>query len=156
MWEALADPNLFAPWFKDSSWTLWRVVLKATFNIPLNPRGSGPYLPATRAGRAVPRNVNELWLLVGRRGGKSIIAALIAVYLAAFLDWKKVLAPGECGVGMLICPDRRQGRVVMGYIAGFIDNIPLLSSVVEAPHSRGHLPEERRDHRDFTRPASGR
>ncbi len=128
--EALADPNLFAPWFKGSSWRLWQVVLKATFNIPLT-QGEQALFARYAGGRAVPPAVNELWLLVGRRGGKSIVAALIAVYLAAFLNWKKVLAPGECGVGMLICPDRRQGRVVMGYIAAFFDNIPLLNSVVE-------------------------
>ena len=128
--EALEDTNLFAPWFNDESWAAWKVVLKTTFNLKLTGKELDLFQKYT-ARQAVPNTVNELWLLVGRRGGKSMIAALIATYLAFFLDWKKVLTPGERGVGMIICPDRRQGRVVMGYITGFIENTPLLKSMVE-------------------------
>ena len=128
--DALADKNLFASWFNTKSWALWRVVLKATFNIQLTTKELYLYRKYTNR-QTAPKSVNELWLLVGRRGGKSMIAALIATYLAFFLNWKKVLTRGERGVGMIICPDRRQGRVVMGYISGFIENTPLLKSMVE-------------------------
>jgi hypothetical protein len=33
----------------------------------------------------------EAWLVVGRRGGKSMVAALIAVFLACFRDYRDVL-----------------------------------------------------------------
>jgi len=128
--EALADNNLFAPWFKAESWDAWKVVLKSTFGLSLTAKELDLYSKYTNR-KTAPKAVSELWLLVGRRGGKSMIAALIATYLAFFLDWKKVLSPGERGVGMIICPDRRQGRVVMGYITGFIENTPLLKSMME-------------------------
>ena len=48
-------------------------------------RSSAPTAPFTEAA-----------LCVGRRGGKSRILALIAVYLATFRDYRPHLAPGEC------------------------------------------------------------
>ncbi len=66
---------------------------------------------------------------MGRRGGKSRVAALLAVFLAAFRDYAGVLGPGERGVVMLIAADRKQARVVMGYIKALLD-LPLLSDLV--------------------------
>jgi hypothetical protein len=37
-------------------------------------------------------------VIVGRRGGKSLIAALVAVFLACFKDYSAVLAPGARSV----------------------------------------------------------
>jgi len=47
----------------------------------------------------------ELWLAVGRRGGKSQIAALVAVYEAAFKDYTDRLAPGEAGGDLAVITD---------------------------------------------------
>ena len=102
---ALEDANLFKPWFDDESWDAWKVVLKSTFSLPLTAKELQLFTQFTNR-KTVPSTVNELWLLVGRRGGKSMIAALIATYLAFFLDWKKVLSPGERGVGRPARPVR--------------------------------------------------
>ena len=35
--EAMADPNLFAAWFKDAAtWSSWRTFLKALFALPMD------------------------------------------------------------------------------------------------------------------------
>jgi hypothetical protein len=72
----------------------------------------------------------EAWVIVGRRGGKSRIAALVAVYLACFRDYRGVLAPGEVGTLAVIAADRRQARTVMRYITGFLEAIPMLKALV--------------------------
>jgi hypothetical protein len=72
-----------------------------------------------------------LRLVIGRRGGKSRFASFVAVYLACFRDYSDVLSPGERGVVMVICPDRRQARVVLGYINAFLDAVPALAAMVE-------------------------
>ncbi len=72
----------------------------------------------------------EAWVVVGRRGGKSRIAALIAVFLACFREYRNALAPGERGVVMLLAADRRQARVLFRYVTGLLDGSPLLSSMV--------------------------
>ncbi len=60
---------------------------------------------------------HEAWLCVGRRGGKSIVLALIAVFLATFVDWSPYLSPGERGTVMVIATDRRQSRVIFRSIS---------------------------------------
>ena len=66
--------------------------------------------------------VREAWMVVGRRGGKSRIAAFLAVFCACFRRY--ALAPGERGVVMVIAADRRQARVVMRYVVGLLEAIP--------------------------------
>ena len=72
----------------------------------------------------------EAWVVVGRRGGKSRVAALVAVWLACFRDYRAVLAPGEPGTLMVIAADRRQARVVFRYIEALLDGVPMLASLV--------------------------
>ena len=130
--EAIDDPNLFQPWFKGESWDCWRAFLATLFGEALE----GDKLDAYRrhTGRKQPPNfqAKEGWLIVGRRGGKSLIAALVAVYIAFFRDYSKILAPGEWATVMVIAADRRQARVVMRYISGLVDNIPLFTRSVQS------------------------
>ena len=71
-------------------------------------------------GRQAPqRAFTECWAIVGRRGGKSRIAALVATYLALFRNHTHILAPGERGTVMVLASDRRQARQVFGYVRGF-------------------------------------
>jgi hypothetical protein len=44
----------------------------------------------------------EAWIVVGRRGGKSLILALCAIFLALFKDWTPHLAPGERGTVLVL------------------------------------------------------
>src|SRR5262249_38694705 len=51
---------------------------------------------------------------------------------AFFRDYSKVLAPGERGTLMVIAADRRQARAVFRYIEGLIDQVSMLTSLVES------------------------
>jgi hypothetical protein len=73
---------------------------------------------------------SEGWLVCGRRGGKSFIMALVAVYLACFHDYRKYLAPGERATVLVIAVDRRQARVVLRFIRGMLTNVPMLKQMV--------------------------
>ena len=68
---------------------------------------------------------------MGRRGGKSLVAGLLAVFLACFRDYRRHLAPGERATVMVIAADRRQARVVFRYISGFLEGISMLENLVE-------------------------
>ena len=50
----------------------------------------------------------ELWVIAGRRGGKSNVAAAIAIYLATLKRWK--LSTGEVGTVMVLATDRDQAK----------------------------------------------
>jgi hypothetical protein len=74
--------------------------------------------------------LREGWIIAGRRAGKSIVMALVAVYLSFFRDWRRSLTLGERGVGMVLAADRDQAQVLIDYIFGLIDSVPALSKMV--------------------------
>ena len=130
--DAMHDPALFGPWFEDrTSWRAWEVFLAALFGLRLDGEEAAE-LYARHTGRTVGPNgpVREAWVIVGRRGGKSRIAALVALYLACFRAYRDLLAPGEVGTLPVIAADRRQARTVMRYITGFLDAVPMLKAMV--------------------------
>jgi hypothetical protein len=128
--DVMADVRLFASQFQTATWAAWRAFLAALFALTMTAEQLAIY--RTHTGRSTPPTTaaSEGWLIVGRRGGKSRIAALIAVYLACFRDYTSILAPGEVGTVMLIAGDRRQARTLMRYITGLIDSVPMLASMV--------------------------
>ncbi len=130
--DAMADPSLFDPWFQGQSWAAWKAFLAALFGLPINKAALEIYRQHTRCTSVPGLPAREAWLVVGRRGGKSLIAALVSVFLACFRDYRKILAPGERGTVMVIAADRRQARVVFRYIAGFLDTVPMLTRMVES------------------------
>jgi hypothetical protein len=128
--ETASDPRLFASWFARGDWQAWRAFLSAVFALPLTDDELQIYSEAT--GRASPPvdPVREAWLVVGRRGGKSFILALIAVYLAAFKDYRQYLSPGERATVMVIAADRRQARIILRYVRALL-SVPMLAQKVE-------------------------
>jgi hypothetical protein len=84
-------------------------------------------------GRTVPptRPSNEVWLICGRRAGKSFVLALIAVYLATFYDYRKYLAPGERATVLCFGANAKQARIIFRYIRAMLTNIPMLAKLVE-------------------------
>ena len=73
---------------------------------------------------------NEAALIVGRRGGKSRVLALIAVYLAAFRDYEMHLAPGEVATVAVLAADRKQARAIMRYVSGLFGAVRMLKAMV--------------------------
>lgn len=75
--------ELFARWFRDpKTWVFWRVFLASLFGLPLDAAGLEAFTQCTGRSAPLPGGYNESWLIVGRRGGKSIALALTAVFLA--------------------------------------------------------------------------
>jgi len=95
----------------------------------MNPEELAIYQKATGRTVAPVEPFKEVFLIVGRRGGKSLVASLILTYLAAFVDWSGKLAPGEVGTLMLLASDKRQARVCFSYITAFFKT-PMLKSLV--------------------------
>jgi len=58
------------------------------------------------------------------------VLAMIAVWLACFYDWKPFLVPGEIGRIIIIAADKKQCRVILGFIMGFLQNVPVLAGMV--------------------------
>ena len=69
--------------------------------------------------------------MIGRRGAKSRHLALLAVYLACFRDYDQHLAPGEKVTIGLIAADRAQARILMRYVNGLLQAVPMLRAMIE-------------------------
>ena len=127
---ALDDPNLLGASIRDAeSWKPWRALLAAAFGLPLSEDALALYRRCT--GRRVPPSgpAAYLWLVIGRRGGKSFAMALVAVFLAAFRDWRKYLSPGERAIVLLVAADREQAKILHRYCQGIL-RPPILQSLV--------------------------
>ena len=134
--DAVEDTNLFRLMFRSlETWRAWLVVLKAIFALPMTEADLLLFKQLT--GREVPpvQQVHECWFVIGRRGGKSFIVALIAVFLATFRDYKPFLGPGETGVIMIIATDRKQARVIMRYLKALLNAVPMLAAMIERQDS---------------------
>ena len=134
--RAMTDKGLFANWFSRNwrgadTWRTWRVFLSALFALPLAGEEIETYRQHTGRDDVPTEQCGEAWLICGRRAGKSRVAALIAVFLACFRDYSRILAAGEVGTVMVICPDKKQARVVLGYIAAFF-SVPILRKMLES------------------------
>src|SRR5271170_2240133 len=128
---ALDDPHIFGGMFSAPSWRPWKAFLHAAFAIPMGDDALALY--AHHTGRNAPptKAARYAELVVGRRGGKSRILALIATYLAACVDHRDYTVPGETLVVAVIARDRTQAKVILNYISGFIREIPLFATLIE-------------------------
>lgn len=130
--QAIHDPNLFRPFFKNlETWVTWLVVLKAIFALPMTEPERLIFTELT--GRLTPPTTPamEIWLIMGRRAGKSFIIAVIVLYLAAFKDYRPYLAPGERATVQVMAADRKQARIIMRYVTGLLEQIPMLAAMIE-------------------------
>jgi hypothetical protein len=118
---ALLDKKLLGAALGDvSTWALWITTLRAAFGLGLSAEQRGRQLPT--------RRVNELWVVAGRRSGKTRIAAAISVYIAAIVQHK--LVAGEVGYVLLLAASRSQASVAFSYVLGFLQSSPILRQQV--------------------------
>jgi Terminase large subunit, T4likevirus-type, N-terminal len=130
--EACDDPAVFGQHFKNAdTWSAWRVFLQALFGVGLNETARRLFRKCTGRERPAKDGYTEAWLVIGRRGGKSFTLAVIAVFLAAFRDWRPYLGPGERATVMVIAADRKQARTIMRYVKGLLQSVPMLAKIIE-------------------------
>jgi hypothetical protein len=128
--ELMDNDRFFGRWFRGESWNAWRAFLATMFALPMTDAQLEIYKRHTGRTTAPVEPCRQAWVCCGRRGGKSIIAALVSVYLSAFRDWEPYLGPGEVATSMTVSPDRRQSRVIFRFQRGFARAIPSIESMV--------------------------
>lgn len=130
--DAIDHPSIWRPWFKNrDSWRAWRTFLSALFGLPLDDEGLSLYRQCTGRTEPPPGGCTEAWLIVGRRGGKSFVLALIAAYLSVFRDWQPYLVPGERATIKVLAVDRRQARTIHRYTRALLTRVPALNALVD-------------------------
>ena len=95
MRDALEHPHIFGGVFAGESWNTWRILLIAAMGEELTAGESLIFTSLTGRIYVPGVRVDELWCIVGRRGGKTRAIAILAAYIASLVDYSDVLAPGE-------------------------------------------------------------
>lgn len=131
--QAVRDPKVFGSIFRDTeSWKAWFAFLAALFGLAMTREQRRIYRECTDRNDRPSEPFTQAWLVVGRRGGKSFVLALVAVFLACFKDWRSYLGPGERGTVMIIAADRKQARVIMRFVKGLLYSVPMLKALIES------------------------
>ena len=129
--EALDDPHLLGGLLEGSSWRYWKALLIAAMGEELSTEERVLFREITAREVEPGERVDELWGIIGRRGGKTRAMACLAAYIAACCDWRGLIVPGEKGILALFAATERQARVALGYISAiFADEArPLFHSM---------------------------
>ena len=104
----------------------WRATLRLLYGLPLEPADVDFLTVATHRSRDAlasyaPGRFTELWARVGRRGRKSSVAVLIAVYEALFGDHESHIVPGEIALIPVISKDLSGSETVRRFEHSFLD-----------------------------------
>ena len=130
--EALDDPSLLGSAIREpATFAAWRTLLKGLFGLPMDSGEQELFGRCTGLSEPPTAAFGILWLVCGRRGGKSFTMALIAVFMAVFKDWRRFLSPGERAVVLIVAADREQAKVIRRYVGGILENRMF------APHVEG-------------------
>ncbi len=128
--DVMTDEHLFGAMFAADTWAAWRSLLYGFYGLELTADEATTFQKLTGRETLPADPHDELWLVVGRRGGKSQIAALLAVYLAALHDYSDKLSSGEVATIMVLAADRKQARSCFRYVSGLIQSNPMISSMI--------------------------
>lgn len=128
--DVMRSSEFFGSWFQDPSWDAWMTFLKVLSALELNENDRAVYRYHTGRATLPSAAIREVWAIVGRRGGKSLISSAIAVYLACFVDHSQYLKPGEVGTIAILAADRRQARTILRYCRALLAVDALHGTVV--------------------------
>jgi hypothetical protein len=128
--ELMSDEALTGKAYSGSSWATWRAVLKAAYALPLSSAELSRFAEVAGNRNPPQKRVRELWSVVGRRGGKDSIAALIALHASLFAVPALFRRPGELATVMCLACDRSQASIAHGYIRGLLRGSPLLEPLI--------------------------
>lgn len=115
------------PQFLAESFAGWRAILAAAFGLPVEDM---PLIERLTARTRLPmKQVAELYLVCGRRAGKSLIAALIAVYFTAYRVYPSLVS-GETAQFVVVSASKQQAKTIKRYYLGLMRSRPELAAMV--------------------------
>jgi hypothetical protein len=116
------------PQFLAESFAGWRAILAAAFGLPIDDM---PLIEKLTARTRLPlRQVAELYMVCGRRAGKSLIAALIAVYFTAYRIYPSLVA-GETAQFVVVSASKQQAKTIKRYYLGLMRSRPELAAMIQ-------------------------
>jgi hypothetical protein len=132
MREALKSPAYFGDLLSGDTWRAWRTLLIAIVGEQLASEERVSFEALTGRQKEPLEPLEEFWAVVGRRGGKTRAMAVLAAYLAACVDHRHILAPGERGVLPIMAASTAQAAQAFNFVEGIFRASPHLAELVES------------------------
>jgi hypothetical protein len=126
MRAALSRQDLLGSVLAGSSWAAWRILLIAAMGESLTADERAIFSRFTGRQTEPLERVEELWAIVGRRGGKSRAAAVLSVYLACLCDHSANLSAGERGLVLYLAQNSKAAQVAFSYAEAVFAGVPAL------------------------------
>jgi len=133
--SALEDPQLLGNALAGDSWAVWRVILIAGLGEELTDEERVLFREVTGREKEPMERVDELWAIVGRRGGKTRAAGTLAAYVGCLCDHSDVLAPGERGAIPIMAASTTQAAKAFNHVLGVLQHSPVLSHQIDSSTS---------------------
>jgi hypothetical protein len=126
--DALRDPEVFGEVLSGSSWDGWRTLLIALCGEALTDSERVTFQALTGREREPGQRIEEAFLVIGRRSGKTRAAAVLASYLAGLVDYD--LSLGERAVVLVLSASIAQASRAFDYIRAIFSAVPVLRELV--------------------------
>jgi hypothetical protein len=130
MRRALEDPQLLGGVLAGDSWKAWRVILIAAWGEALTDGERIIFTRLTGRAREPMERCEELWAIIGRRGGKSRAISTLIAFIACLVDHSSKIVPGERPIVLCLAPTAKQSGVVLDYVNGIIESSPMLARLI--------------------------
>jgi hypothetical protein len=125
--EFLADPQLGGKLMPGPTWSAWRTLGRAIYALP--PRDGDREVLAKHAAREWPSvPIREVWIICGRRSGKTVFGSALQCYQVVFPRYESSL--GERAYVAHVSPTRQQSGNARGYSSGLFRESSVLASMV--------------------------
>ena len=128
--DVMSHPAALGPFFKGDSWQAWRSFLAALYGLPVDEAAAEVFRRHTGRQQLPTVPFTEAALIIGRRGGKSRVLAMIATYLAVYREYAPYLAPGELATIAILASDRKQARSIFRFVLGMIEGVPSMRNAI--------------------------
>ena len=123
--SALADPQLLGAALGDpESWKVWIIIMKAADAEPLDPEELRIFQSISGDRDPPEHPVSELWILAGRRCGKTHMAGALAAHACTMVE--HTLSPGERGRAITVAVSKDQAGACREYSRGFLKESEIL------------------------------
>lgn len=122
--QALSDKDLMGGFMKEPTWDNWKTFLRGLQGLSMTEEQFETFKQATNRIAPPTKPFTEAYVVAGRRAGKSIVSAIIAVYQAIFGGFEEYTKLGQPAYIFVIASDRLQARVILHYVKGILEDFP--------------------------------
>ena len=109
-------------------WIAWLAFMSALRGEPMSRYERTLFRRYTGRTTVPTKPFNEAWVVVGRRGRKSAVASILAVYMAAYGKWPH--APGETLRVLVMAVNKEQAKIIRTYCEAVLNSHEGLASLI--------------------------